>query len=262
MKQIIIPLLACAVLSNAVFAGADAKGKEWQEYKQVHFIIYYKDAPLDFVKTVESSAEQYYDEIAQNLGFTRYEGWTFDDRAKIYIYDDEESYMKEANQAKWSHGVASPKDRVIRTYPMAQGFFDTLLPHELGHIIFREFVGFKVQVPLWFEEGIAMYQEKARRFGVDKEVKQAMLNKEFMPLEEMTFMKLTPQTDEQVVLLFYSESASIVNYMINELGKERFVIFCRKLKESNSFDEALKYAYVRFAGIKELNKTWVDFLAK
>ena len=47
------------------------------------------------IKTVEQMAESYYYEISENLGFTRYEGWTWDDRAKIYIIDDlNKSWLK------------------------------------------------------------------------------------------------------------------------------------------------------------------------
>jgi len=70
----------------------------------------------------------------------------------LNIYDNADDYVQAGKMASWSHGVASPKNKVIRTFPAAHGFFDSTLPHELGHIIFREFVGFKAQVPIWFEE--------------------------------------------------------------------------------------------------------------
>jgi len=182
---------------------------EWKEYKKQHFIIYYKDAPKDFVNTVEEAAEEYYSQISRNLGFTRYKGWSWDDRARIYIYDDSEHYVESGKRAQWSHGVASPKDKVIRTYPSAHGFFDSTLPHELGHIIFREFIGFRARIPAWFEEGVAMRQEKAKRWGAERAVRQSIKDGSFIPLEELTQLRLYKNSNTQLVQLFYAESARI-----------------------------------------------------
>ncbi len=237
-------------------------GAQWQERKGQHFVIYYKKAPTDFVKTVEKAAEEYYTEIAQNLGFTRYKGWTWDDRAKIYIYDDGDDYVRAGRQARWSHGVASPQDKVIRTFPAAHGFFDSTLPHELTHIVFREFVGFKAKVPLWFEEGVAMYQEKAKRFGSELIVKSAIKEKTFIPLKDLTQTRLSYNTNQDDIDLFYAESANIVYYMINELGSQKFVNLCRALKEGKPFESAIHSVYYRFKNLEDLNETWTSYLSK
>lgn len=243
-------------LTASVFGGDD-----WNEYKGQHFIIYYKDAPENFVKSVESMAENYYREISENLGFTRYKNWSWEDRAKIYIYKDDEDYMNTSRQMRWSHGAASAKEKIIRTFPAAHGFFDSTLPHELGHIIFREFVGYKsFDIPTWVEEGVAMNQEKAQRFGADKIVKEAIADRTFMTLDELSKLRLDRDTDKEMVDLFYAESASVINYMINELGEYKFVGLCRELKEGNRFVEALHNTYLRFRDIEDLNKAWLDYL--
>ena len=240
--------------------GTSANAREWKEYKRHHFIIYYKKAPFDFVKTVEETAEDYYVEITDNLGFTRYKGWSWDDRAIIYIYDNMNDYVESGKQAGWSHGTASPRNKTIRTFPSAHGFFDSTLPHELGHIIFREFIGFKARIPAWFEEGVAMYQEKAKRWGSHEKVRKAMEQGTFKPLSELSTIRLRNSTNRDTVNLFYAESASVVNFMINELGEQRFVRLCRKLKEGNPFDWTIDSIYSRFKGVDDLNKAWVKYL--
>jgi len=142
-----------------------AAEKEWKEYKCQHFIVYYNEAPLEFVKNVEEMAERYYEKITDTLDVNRSRSWVWKDRAKIYVYDDQDDYVQRGKTLGWSSGSAFVREKMIRTFPAAHGFFDTTLPHELGHIIFRELIGFDVQVPLWFEEGVAMYQEEAQRWG-------------------------------------------------------------------------------------------------
>ncbi len=238
----------------------DAAKSKWKELKSQHFIIYYKKAPKDYAKNVSDMAEDYYQEISKNLGVVRYKSWTWEDRARIYIYDNSDDYVTSLRVAGWSHGVASPKDKVIRTFPAAHGFFDSTLPHELAHIIFREFVGFKARVPHWFEEGVAMYQEKGRRWGAHQRVKKLIESGKFIPLGELSQVRLNGSTNPEKVDLFYTEAASIIQYLIGELGEMRFTRFCRKLKKGNQFDWTMQSVYVRFKGIDKLNKAWVDYL--
>ncbi len=232
----------------------------WKEFRSEHFVIYYQEAPLTFVEEVAKAGEKEYEEIAKNLGFTRYQGWTWDKRAKIYIFDDQEHYINFQNPS-WSHGVAVTRDKVIRTFPAAHGFFDTTLPHELGHIIFREFVGNEIPIPLWLEEGVAMYQEKAKRWGANKAVRQAITEGRFIPLKELTLITFSNDSDQKLVELFYAEAASIVYYMITELGEFRFMNFCKELKSGKLFDEALHRAYMRFNHLDDLNKAWLKYLS-
>lgn len=259
--KIIIYLFFILYPGPDVFGAPEAL--KWNEKKSTHFIIYYKKAPLDFVQSLEEMAEYYYEDITRNLGFTRYKGWSYDNRAKIYIYDDDKDYVESAKQARWSHGVADSKDKEIRTFPAAHGFFDSTLPHELGHIIFREFVGFKAEIPLWFEEGVAMYQEKAKRWGVHEIVLKAVEDGKFIPLKDLTHLQLYSNSDPELVSLFYAESASIVNYIINELGQFRFVNLCREFqKGTRRFEENFKKVYVQFKSLDDLNKAWVNYLKK
>ncbi len=239
-----------------------AQAERWKELKSEHFIVYYREAPFDFVQNVQKAAEQYYREINENLGFARYEGWSYDRRAKIYIYNDQEDYVQNAGVAQWSHGVASAQRREIRTFPSAHGFFDSTLPHELGHIVFREFIGMDVWVPSWLEEGVAMYQEKARRWGANRDVQQAIKAGKFISLRELMHMPLYSDTPRETVELFYAEAASLTYFMISELGKFRFVNFCRKLKNRSSFESALHAAFPRVRNIDDLNKMWMDYLSQ
>jgi hypothetical protein len=232
----------------------------WKEFRSAHFVVYYKAIPATFVKSVADSAENYYHEITGNLGFNREQNWMPEERAKIYIYQDDKDYVRNAQQYQWSHGAALAKERTIRTFPSAYGFFDSTLPHELGHIIFHEYIGFAVEVPLWFEEGVAMCQEKAKRLGADEDVLRALKNGQFISLTELTNMRLYSDSPPDKVDLFYAESASVVNYLIGELGESRFAKLCRELKDGRDFLGALQASYVRFSSLDELNRSWVNYL--
>ncbi|MCR4336430.1 MAG: peptidase MA family metallohydrolase [Candidatus Omnitrophica bacterium] len=237
-----------------------ADSQEWKEYRTQHFLIYYKDTPQDFIRTVEDAAERYYDEILDRLGFSRETIWTLKDRTRIYIYSDQEDYVNSTGQAGWSHGAADVRNRIIKTFPSSNGFFDTLLPHELGHIIFREYIGYNLFIPLWFEEGIAMFQEKAKRWGANKSVHGAIKNGKFIPLTDLSRRGPTKTSDDEYVNLYYTEAASLVYYMIVEFGKYRFNDLCRKLKNGDPFEDAVLKTYRRFQSMEELNEAWMEYV--
>jgi hypothetical protein len=248
----------CLFLTADVFAVPSSQ--KWEEQKGQNFIIYYRDVPQDFVDTVMASAEEDFGTVTANLGISRYENWSWDKRAVIYIYHDEQDYVQNGGQADWTSGTAQVGSKVIKTYPSAQGFFDSTLPHELGHIIFHELVGQYADVPLWFEEGVAMYQEKAKRVGSDSAVRQAIEKGQFIPLTGLTDMRLYKDTDKNAVQLFYAEAASAVYFLITEFDEQHFHKFCLELKENTRFEDALRKIYVHIKGLEDLNVLWLRHL--
>jgi len=257
-----IPILLFVIcLCAARTSFADENKDSWQQMRAQDFIIYYRaDVPDDFVRTTVNTAEEEFKRVTDNLGITNNQNWAWEKQAKVYIYSDRDDYVKNGGQAVWSHGAAFARGRTIRTYPDSQGFFDTVLPHELGHIIFRDYIGFTAIMPLWFEEGVAIYQEKAKRLGSKRIVKEAIENGQFIPLSQLSGMRLYKDSKAQVVDLFYTESASAVYYMITELGEQEFYMLCNELKNNTPFQEALHKVYLRFKTIDELDQAWVEYL--
>ena len=246
-------ILALFLLSLAVkgYAAVD-----FNEKKSSHFIIYYdKDVSEEFVNSVSEFAERYYDELTEKLGFVRYDFWTWEKRAKIYIYPDQEIYVRETKQPAWSSGMAAYDQKTIWTYPRESGFFDSLLPHEIGHIVFREAIG-SHEVPLWLEEGVACYLEKAKRYGSEKIVLEAIKNNTFIPLKELSQIDTLALKQRSDVELFYAESVNVVTYLIEKFGPGIFSDFCRKIKDGRSFEDALAYAYFDIRNLGDLSEFW------
>ncbi len=255
MKFRVIGFMVLMLMSTHVQAE-----KYWKELKTDNFRIYAHDVDADFVQTVMQEAEETLSDVLENLGLRKHQIWTQKSPISIYIYKNEDDYVKNGGQAGWSHGAALIQSRAIRTFPAASGFFDSILPHELGHIVLHEYVGIYIPIPLWFDEGVAMYQEKAKQLGGLKATRIAIKNEKFIPLTQLANVRLYAETDLEKIHLFYAESASIVNFMITELGDFRFRKLCRELKNNRSFDNALTSAYPRVKDLNDLNKQWVQFL--
>ena len=256
MKKCALILLTVFILGNIALADT------WNTAKSMHFIIYYKNAPDRFLDELTDKAENYYNKIADDLGFRRYNFWLWDNRAKIYIYNDAKDYQAATGEPLWSSGCAYPREKVIRTFPYAKKFFDTILPHEMGHIIFREFVGFDNNaIPVWLDEGVASYQQDLRFSAAGIMIKDALRKNRFIPLGELSEINSLSTADTDKVNLFYAEAVSIVDYLVKEFGQDRFMLFCQILRDKNNLEQALILTY-SFKNIEELDKAWQNYLNK
>ena len=232
----------------------------WKEAKSEHFIIYYLDDDK-FAEEVSAQAEQYYNKIASDLGYSRYDNfWTWDNRAKIYIYRNREDYLTATGAKEWSYGFAAYGAKTIVSYAHSEKFFTMLLPHELTHLVFRDFVGFKGQVPVWLDEGVAQWEEEGKRKAAIDMVKEMIANKTIIPLSQLMQMDIAQESDSGISNKFYIEAVTIVGFLIKQYGESRFTIFCRDLRDGGTINEALSSAYsdsVRDIG--ELEKEWLKY---
>lgn len=234
-----------------------AQGQEqWKESKSTHFIIYYKNAPEDFISQVSSKAEYYYDSIAEELGFRRFDFWLWDNRARIYIYDDDRDFQANTGQPPWALGDAVPREKVIRAFPLAKNFFEVILPHEISHIIFREFVGFgNYAVPLWLDEGVASYYQKLQYPGIKAALRSAKAAGTLMNIVELSSVRSIWNMGRERVKLFYMEAIDIVDFLFKEYGKNNFVLFCQNLRDKKDLARALSATYP-LNSIQELGAAW------
>ena len=258
LARCVVSGLLCAVLMM-VAPATRAEQSPWQEEKSEHFIVVYQNVPRSFVTEVVDSAEAYYRKTMTMLGFTRYKGWSWDRRVRIVVYDSQKSYVGSSHYS-WSAAQANPLAREITTFPAENGFFDSTLPHELGHIIFREAVGFHNNIPLWLDEGVATYQQLGHGVGADEAVRELMASAAFIPLEQLDRTALQAGSDQATVNAFYDEAESLFGFLINRYEVYRFERLCHDLEQGRPFPESLKRSYMQFTGIVSLEKAWKEYL--
>lgn len=235
---------------------AEVTSSFWQTKKSQHFIIYYQETPESFIDELTDKAEGYYSSIMEGLGFRRFDFWSWDNRAKIYLFNNDADYLKETQGLAWSGAHVSIKNRTIKTFMGQQLFLDSILPHEMTHIIFREFIGLKVNLPLWIDEGVACSQEKSSldsrmRLAVGLVAQDAYLR----------FDKLSEVRDANLIVpnIFYSESAAIIVFLLTKYDKDLFLDFSRKLRDGMGWEKAILDTY-HFANLAEFETAWKDFL--
>jgi hypothetical protein len=234
-----------------------AQEGNWSIFKSTHFIVYYRQASQELLDQLTQKAEGYYDEITEEFGFNRLNFWTWDNRAKIYLFDTQEEYRKVNSNLDWSIGLVTVGNKSIQSYSTAPGLLDNVLAHELAHIIFREMVGFNnPAVPLWLEEGVATFQERRSENKFSKSYLSAKIKTNtFMSLNQLNSFDLMHTKDKQSVEVFYLESHSLLYYLIKEFGKDKFVLFCQYLRDYKDLTRALRSAY-SFDSQSEFETAW------
>lgn len=275
-------------------------GQNWQEIKSDHFILFYLPvSPAvnsgvssgniaeceDFSKDVLHKAELYYERIAEDLGYQRSSGfWTWDKRVKIYIYPDKAGFSKVSDHPEWAAGVADYNTKTIISYLGNKDFAQTILPHEIAHLIFRDFVGFKGEIPLWLDEGVAQWTETEKRQQVMKLVKEMFRNNGLLTIEDMmtlaiknikngskVFIRPTRNRDKEKSVLFlsgdnliavyYAQSVSLVGFLIEKFGKVEFTNFCRALRDGKGVEESLVAVYSpHIRNLTDFDDQWREYL--
>ncbi len=275
---------AASFFSPAASLGQGGPEESWKEVGADHFIIYYT-GDEQFPKEVAAKAETYYSRIATDLGYPRYsEFWTWDNRVKIYIYPDHESFLKATLQPVWSQGMADYYNKRIVSFAWSKGFVESLLPHEMAHLIFRDFVGFRGEIPRWLDEGVAQWEEEDKRRIIKVAARDCYEKDGLLSITDMMKLDITRVGEmdriyirssrtksgeqgelflsaENLVSTYYLQSASLVGFLIEQYGSYSFADFCRGLREGKALEEALRLAYpAKIKDLEELEKYWREYL--
>ena len=266
LSKISIVILILFTSTNLSFAATFSLRPGWSEYKSTHFIVYYRsNIPTSYIRAFSRKCEHYYRLITERLDLRRFNFWTWDNRARIVLYDSRENYTKYRRRPSWSEASVIPKKKLIYSYYLEQDFLDTTLPHELTHIILRELIGQGTKLPLWFEEGIACSNEQdylshlsLAKNNLDQGtyLTVALMDRIGSP---KTLDKIGRLKSKEFPARFYSTSASLAIFLLEEYKRDNFFQLCRSIRDGNSFYKALNKIY-DIKNAQDLQDKFLDFL--
>ncbi len=251
-------------LLSAVFCPPESYAdSKWIESKGDHFIVYCVSNAAR-PKEILHKAEFYYNKVAQDLGYSRYSNfWQWDKRVKIYIHPTREAFQKATGQPGWSHGMASYLDKSIHAIETNDNFLNAVLPHEITHLIFRDFIGLSGQAPLWMDEGVAQWEEDNKREAALRLMPALVARGDGLTIQTLTSMDVRLETDPEKVHLFYTQSISLVDFLIKNYGAPSFTTFCRQLRDGKSLEVAIRSTYPHsMRDLEDLDDKWRKYVLK
>lgn len=258
MKRIIIFILVTILLCINVGAESPNLGLP-QTLKRMHFVIYHNDRHA--ANEISWKAEFYYKQIVRHFNIRGFRPWQGKEKCTIYLFEDKKDYIQKAEAPRWSGGLARYNPPRLYIYEENPRLIKQILPHELTHLLFAQFMP-REKIPLWLNEGMAQYEEE-RWYSTQMKsyLKEQIKNENYIKPAELFRMKRYPQ-DKTELVLFYLESASIIEYLKDEQLATAFADFLIAVKQDYSIEEALEHAYQwKFdEGISEFEKKWLKFV--
>jgi tetratricopeptide (TPR) repeat protein len=215
---------------------------DWGRVVTEHFEIYYEKRR--WLPATKRAAEEAFDKITTTFGMSDAEWRT---RITAYIFEDEGAWdaFVAANEDKhiqeWAYAFAAPWGNEIYLHIQSDKgqMFDHTLPHELAHVVHYRYVG-GIYQPIFLMEGIAVSMEDDGVRNARREIKRRVGNHTAFPLVKLFGLTDYPKRD---VRLFYMESATVVGFLIDEYGLERFKEFMFAFRNTSSTAQAIEHVY-------------------
>jgi len=178
----------------------------------------------------------------------------FKKKPELFIFNDKNSYLRHSTSR--ARFCAFPSGRlIISPWALKEAVegkisLNIYLRHELSHVLLFQYKGLlsPLTYPNWLLEGIAVYcaDQMGTSFYPGKEETYRLIRQgNYMPPQYFhTGKEDRVRLDVKYRATFiYSEFACIVDYLIEQNGKEKFIVYMKSLLKSNDHDKIFKDIY-------------------
>jgi hypothetical protein len=162
----------------------------------------------------------------------------------LYVYPNYED-MKDAilYEPSWTGGMAFPEYNIfIMGISESDSTWDqNTVIHELTHILIGHFTFSCIgTVPTWLNEGLAMFSEGKLDADAQAQLDQAVRDDTVLSIRSLNggFSELSDKAN-----LSYSQSQSIVSFLIQTYGQEKLTQLLAALRDAKPIDDALLEVY-------------------
>lgn len=112
--------------------------------------------------------------------------------------------------------------------------------HEIAHIVIRQAVG-AFRIPDWLDEGTAVFAQSRPLSNQQRALEEAIASGEVMSVRSLSSASAGALAGD--VSLYYGQSWSLVEFLIDTHGEEKFAGLFQAFREGANDDEALMQVY-------------------
>jgi hypothetical protein len=239
--------LAIALLTFVFVLGVRAE--IWSSVESEHFDVRFTGSEAA-ARNIQEIAEDFYPKVTTDLGYST------ERKITIWFCESQKEFNRAVNAPiqDWAAGAAYPlRARIVIRDP-ASGInrkinLQHLVKHEITHVIFGLRIGRNLRyVPMWFNEGLAMYEAEQWTYGQYWIMLTGALSNSLIPLYELS--ENFPQNESQARMA-YAQSCSIVTFIAEKYGSDSLRECIRLIAEGRSIDEAM-------AGATGIDTIWLE----
>jgi Tol biopolymer transport system component len=232
---------------------------DWRYVQSEHFdIYYYKTKNYDLANFTVYSLESAYKQLSEDFDHE------IADRIQVIIYDSHNDFSQTnvvplPVDAEGIGGVTDAyKNRITMPFTGNYSEFRSTLHHELEHAVINDMFyggnvqsrlsGNALQIPLWYNEGMAEYTSLGWDTNTDMWIRDATINNYLPPIRRLGGY------------FAYRGGQSVWNYIAEEYGRPKITEIMQTLYNQRNLEVTLN----RTLGLslEELSKRWQDYYRK
>ena len=210
----------------------------WRKIQSGQISLYWYEGDNAFAGEILKSAESALARLSRDTGAT------LSRPVKLYIYASSRDLLGSMiNPQEWTGGVAFTRYGAV-AIGIGTGELDwgkSAVVHEFTHLVIGQMTLSPYgDIPRWLDEGLAVYNEGPLAPEFAAALAQVVANKTLISVRSLAspFSALPSKA-----VLSYAESQSIVNFLINNYGKDKMFELLTTFKEGADYDGALKKVY-------------------
>jgi len=232
---------------------------DWRYIQTEHFdVFYYTSKNYQLANFAAYALEGALKQIRQDFDHK------IADRIQVIIYDSHNDFSQTnviplPVESEGIGGVTDPyKNRITLPFMGNYQDFESTLHHELIHAVINDmFYGGNVQsrlsgnaldIPLWFNEGMAEFSSKGWDTETDMWIRDAVINDYLPPIPQLSGW------------FAYRGGESVWNYIAQEYGRPKITEIMQKLNSQRNLDMAFQSTIG--LSVKDLSKRWNDYYRK
>lgn len=259
LKKMVLLLCVLFILpmtTNAQFQFGQNKVQynyyNWKYIRSEHFDLYFTDQNYKLAEYAIASAESAYVKISKDFKYT------IKNRISFIIYGSHNEFQQtNAISGYLSEGIGGVtelfKNRIVLPFEGNYDQFRHVIHHELVHAVINDmFYGGSIQniissniqvdIPLWFNEGVAEFSALDWDSNTDLFMRDAVINNYLSPIPQLSGY------------FAYRGGQSLWYYISQKYGREKIAEIMEKLQSTKSSEQAFKLALG--LNYEELTERW------
>jgi Tol biopolymer transport system component len=255
-----VVLLTAFFTSAACFAQVDEFGRnkvqyrsfDWYFIQSKHFDIYFYPQEYYLAEFAAKAAESAYESISSDF---RYD---ITNRIPIVVYSSHNDWQQtNVVSAYMEEGVGGVtelfKNRVVVPFEGSYQLFRHVIHHELVHAVVNDMYyggsiqsvianNITLQLPMWFNEGLAEYESLRWNASSDMFMLDATINENLVPIDRL------------YGYFAYRGGQSVWWYISSKYGEQKISEILSRIRTTRSVEQGFRSALG--IDLKELSKRW------